>query len=110
MRFKGGTVIGHDAPDPHTVRPEEAQGIAQEDQAGQARFIREHFGIGQAGMVIHNQMQDFPSRAALVALALAIAGDAVTDPVNPAQLFGIDMDHIAGIVLLPRLRGGRLRV
>ena len=98
MGFEGWPVICHDTLDLYAVAAEEAQGITQEDQGGQSGFIWHDFGIGQAGMVIDSHVEDFPSGAPLVALALAVSGDAVADAIDPAQFFGIDMDHIAGRV------------
>ena len=60
---EAGAVIGHDAPDPDAVTAEEAQCIEQEADAGFSFLVRQDFAIGQAGMVIHSQMQVFPSLA-----------------------------------------------
>jgi hypothetical protein len=41
-----------------------------------------------------------PSLASAVALACAVAGNALADPFDPAQLFEVDVDHLAGGFLL----------
>ena len=47
---------------------------------------------------------------AAVALTLAVAGDAVADPVEATEFFDVDMDHLAGLVaLVTPHRHGRLK-
>src|ERR1700681_301948 len=41
-------------------------------------------------------MDELPSYAAAVALALAVAGDAMADLVELAELFDVDVDHLTG--------------
>src|SRR5260370_641287 len=45
-------------------------------------------------------MEELPSDAAAVALALAVAGDAMADLVELAELFDVDVDHLAGPLAL----------
>ena len=51
-------------------------------------------------MVVHADMDELPARrgsvGALIGLALPVAGDAVADPIEPVQLFDVQMDHLAG--------------
>src|SRR5258708_28611164 len=51
-------------------------------------------------------MHELPSDAAAVALALAVAGDAMADLVELTELFDVDMDHLARP--LPLIAAGRL--
>jgi len=55
-------------------------------------------------------MEELPSDAAAVALALAVAGDAMADLVEFAELFDVDVDHLAGpLALVAAGRFGRLQ-
>ena len=47
--------------------------------------------------VVDADMDELPADAAAVALAGAVAGDAMADPVETAELFDIDVDHLAGV-------------
>lgn len=42
----------------------------------------------------------FPADAASVALAGTVAGDAMADPGEAAELFDVEMDHLAGCFVL----------
>ena len=55
-------------------------------------------------MTVDGQMQIFPTLAALLAAARgalpdAIAGDAMSDPFDAAELLDVDMDHLARLLL-----------
>lgn len=47
-------------------------------------------------MIVDGDMDELPTYAPAVALAIAVPGDAVTDPVEAAELFDVDVDHLAG--------------
>jgi hypothetical protein len=56
-------------------------------------------------------MDELPADAAAVALAGAVAGDAVPDPIKAAELFDVDMDHLARrFALVADDRHGRLQI
>src|SRR5690606_37849357 len=58
-------------------------------------FLAGHdFGEGHARVIIDGNVNVFPADAAMVALLAPVVGDAVTDPVEPAQLFDVDVDHL----------------
>jgi hypothetical protein len=63
--------------DPDPVRPEEAQRIEDKTQAGATLFIGEDLQICHVRVIVDCQMHVFPANAAAVALAFAIARDAV---------------------------------
>ena len=55
-------------------------------------------------------MDELPADAAAVALAPAVAGDAMADVVEPAELLDVDMDELAGMLALVAAdRLGRLQ-
>src|SRR6516165_3579278 len=78
----------------------EAQLVEEKAQAGASFFIGQDFRVGDARMVVDGQMQIFPADPAGVALAGPVAGDPVTDPVELAQLFDVDMDDLARMLAL----------
>ena len=47
-------------------------------------------------MVVDRQMHIFPADPAGIALAGALAGDPVTDPIELAELLDVDVDDLAG--------------
>ena len=47
-------------------------------------------------MVVDRQMHIFPADPAGLALARAVMGDAVADPIELAELFDVDVDDLAG--------------
>ncbi len=51
-------------------------------------------------------MDELPADAAAVALAGAVAGDAVADLIELAELFDVDVDQLAGLLAL--ISAGRL--
>jgi hypothetical protein len=51
-------------------------------------------------MVVDGDMDILPSHPSAVALAGAVAGDAMADPVEAAELLDVDVDHLAGFVAL----------
>ena len=67
-------------------------------------LVGQDFGVGKPGGVVDGDVESFPAETLAtrptIALAFAIAGDAVTDAVDPAKLLGIDMDQLAGPVAL----------
>ena len=67
-------------------------------------------GKGEAGVIVDADMHVLPADAAAVALAPAIAGDAVTDLVELTELFDVDVDELARLLaLIAPDRLGRLQ-
>src|ERR1019366_3631122 len=62
--------------------------------------VGQDFRVSHAGMVVDRQMQIFPADPAAVALALAIAGDAMADLLETTELFDVDVDDLAGMLAL----------
>ena len=61
-------------------------------------------------MIFDADVHVFPAHAAAVALASAIAGDAVADLVELAELFDVDVDQLAGMLaFITTNRRGRLQ-
>jgi hypothetical protein len=53
-------------------------------------------GVGQPRGVIEGDVEELPAGAALAALACAVAGDAMADAVDAAELVGVEVDQCAG--------------
>ena len=51
-------------------------------------------------MVVDGDVDGLPANASAVALPLAVAGDAVADPVEATELLDVDVDHLARLVTL----------
>src|SRR3970282_2060145 len=74
-------------------------------------LVGHDLGEGDARGVVDADMDKFPADAAAVALAGAIAGDAVAAPVEAAELLDVDVDHLAGrFALVANDRRGRLQI
>src|SRR5262245_36893049 len=76
--------------------PEPLQGAAHERHDRWGALVRQHFRVRQARAIIHADVNELPP-AAPVAVP-AIAGHAMPDAGNAAELFGIDVQQ------LPRAR------
>lgn len=62
-------------------------------------------------MIVDADVDELPADAPVVALSGSIAGDAMADLVEAAQLLDVDVDHLAGaIAFVPAHRLGRLQV
>jgi len=76
------------------------------EEGGRARLllVGEDFGVGEPGSVVDGDMESLSAEtlatAATAALAAPVAGDAVADAVDPAELLGIDVDQSAGLLPL----------
>src|SRR4029450_2177125 len=63
---------------------------------------------GDAGVIVDADVHVFPADAALITLASAVAGDAVSDLIELTELFDFDVDQLAGMLALiaPHRLGG----
>jgi hypothetical protein len=96
----GRAVVGHDPLDRHAEALEPIQRTARESDGAFSALVRKNFTVGHAGRVIDRHVEKFPARATLVALPRAIAGDAMADAINAAELLDVDVDQFAGPVAL----------
>ena len=97
--FIGRSIVCHDALCGDAVGPKEGQGAGEESDGRLLFFVRQHFGIGKPCGIVDGDMEGFPSRcwSAPVSLAFAASGDAVSNPNDAAQFFGIEVDELAWI-------------
>ena len=103
MAAIGGAVVGHDALDADAVRLKKASARARKAQALSLLLVGEELGVGEPGGVVDGDVQMLPADAAVASWPRAIAGDAVADAVDPAELLGVDVDELAGML---RVRSG----
>jgi hypothetical protein len=90
--------FGHDAP------PSEPGGrAAQKARDGDALLVAQHLRVGQARAVIDADMDELPADAAHA--TAPIAGDAMADPADTAQLFDVDMPQL----WVPEILAARFR-
>ena len=90
----GKGVVGHDALDAYAAAGEPTDGTVEEAGASLAALVGQDLGVGEARAVVDGDVQVLPAEASLA--AGAIAGDAVADAVDAAELLGVDMDQLAG--------------
>ena len=73
-------------------------------------FVGQDLREGDARGIVDGHMDELPADATAVALAGAVTGDAVADPVEAAELLDVDVDELAGMLaLIAAHRLGRLQ-
>src|SRR5271168_5136809 len=91
--FISRSVVGHDALDGDAVVFEPSKAAFQEGGCVFLAFARQQLSVGQARAVIDGDVQVFPAKATSngtpVALPGAVAGDAVSDAVDAAELLDV---------------------
>src|SRR3954462_6923990 len=105
---KAGAIVGH-----HTgnrdakVRVVGDRGLEEGDRA-LLLLVRADLREGDPGGVVDADVDELPSDAPALALTGSVAGDAMADPVEAAELFDIDVDQFAGMLTLvaAHRRGG----
>src|SRR5260370_34820279 len=70
-------------------------GGVEEGEGGGCAVGLHDRGEGQARGVVDADMDELPADTGGVALALAVSGDAVADLIEFAELFDVDVDHLA---------------
>src|SRR5258708_18138243 len=111
--FVAGAVVGHDAHDLDAEACVIGEGGLEEGRGALLPLIGHHFGNGDAGRVVDADVDELPAEPfaapAPIALASAIAGDAVSEAIDPAELLDVDVDELARVLpLVATHRLGRL--
>ena len=89
----GRAVVGHDALDGDAMGGEEGQRPGEEGAGAFLLLVGQDLGVGEPGGIVDADMDQVPADALL--LAAAVAGDAMADAVDPAELLGVDVDQLA---------------
>jgi hypothetical protein len=98
VRAIAGAVVGHDAGDFDSVAGVPGDEASKEGGSGRGSFVSQDFGVSQTGGVIDGDVNELPAGSS-TALP-AVACDAVADDLDAAQLLGVDMDELSGMVSL----------
>src|SRR6185369_5173877 len=88
-------VVRQQSLDPDAVSSEEAQRTLQEEGRRRSAFVGQDLDVAQARVVVDREVGELPSDPA--GHATAIAMNAMTNPLNPSQFLGVQVDQIAGI-------------
>src|SRR5207237_4184327 len=83
--FVTTAVVSHDTGDGDTEAFVISHGRLEERYGAFRFLVRQNLGEGDAGVIVDTDMNELPADATAVALTGAVAGDAVTDRVNPAE-------------------------
>src|SRR5215212_9079800 len=103
-----GTIVGHHASNRDAkVRVVGDRGLEEGDRA-LLFLVRADLREGHPGGIVDADVDELPSDAPALALTGSVAGDAMADPVEAAELFDIDVDQFAGMLTLvaANRRGG----
>src|SRR4051812_3841884 len=79
---------------------EPGQSCIEEGYGAVLALVGQPGGEGQPRGIVDGDVEVFPAGAALAALPGAVAGDAVADAVDPAELLDVDVDQLAGVLAL----------
>src|SRR4051794_25099129 len=98
---KAGAIVGHHTGD----RDAKARVVGDRrreegDRALLLLLVREDLREGHPGGVVDADVDELPSDAPALALTGSVAGDAMADAVEAAELFDIDVDQVAGMLTL----------
>ena len=91
----GRAIVGHDPLDGDAMGGEEGQRPAQKGTGALLFLVGEKFRVGEPGGIVDGDMERFPAGSALAALAAPVAGDAMADAVDAAELLGIEVDQLS---------------
>ena len=94
----GRAVVGHDPLDGDAEAGEPGQRPLEEGHGALLALVGQDLGVGEARGVVDADVQEVPADAAL--LAAPVAGDAVADAVDPAELLDVEVDQLAGPLAL----------
>src|ERR1700692_4097164 len=109
-----GAVVGHDAFDLDAEAVVVGEGGLEEAGGASLLLVGHDLGEGDAGVVVDGDMDELPAEPFApcppVALPSAVAGDAMTDSIDPAELLDVEVDHPARMfTLIPAHRFLRLQ-
>src|SRR4029450_11386634 len=101
-------IVGHYALDLDTEAGVIGDRCLEEGDRAALLLVRHDLGEGDAGVIVDADVHVFPAEAALLTLASPVAGDAVSDLIELAELFDVDVDQLAGMLALiaPHRLGG----
>src|ERR1700686_661146 len=104
--FIAGAVIGHDALDFDAEAFVVGERGLEKGDGAALLLVGHDLGESDAGVIVDGDMDELPADTSAVALAFAVAGDAMADFVETAELFDVDVDHLARLGPLVAADGG----
>src|ERR1700739_4121080 len=109
-----GAVVGHDALDLDAEAFVVGESCLEEGGGAASPLAVHHLGKGDARSIVDGDVDELPARSfaarAQIALSFAVAGNAMADAIDPAELFDVEMDHLARpLAFVATRRLGRLQ-
>lgn len=98
VRGIGLGVVGHDRSDSDTELSIEAEGFVKEEDRGLSGLAVEDLDMGEPRGVVDGDMCKLPADSS--SPLAAIVSDAMTDSLDSAQFLGIEVEELAGKMLL----------
>jgi hypothetical protein len=93
MAAVGRAVVAHHALDGDAMSGEERQRLTHEGDGALLGLVGQNGRVGEARGIVDGHMQGLPADAAPA--VAPVAGDAVTDAVDPTELLRVDVDEFA---------------
>ena len=84
---------------------EEGQGASEEGAGALLLLVGQEFCIGEPRGVVDGDVQNLPADTAAAVHADMMAGDPMADAVDVAELLGVDVDQLAGVLAFVAHRG-----
>src|SRR5216683_2027885 len=104
-------VVGHHPGNADAQALVVGQGCLEEGDGALFLLVGHDLAEGEARGVVDRDMDELPADASAVAVAGSVAGDAVADPVEAAELLDVDMDHLTRrFALVANDRRSRLQI
>jgi hypothetical protein len=94
----GRAVVGHDACDLDTQRAEPGKRPVEEGDGARVALVAQDLDGGKPRGVVDGDVSELPASTA--GAVPAIASDAVTDPLDPAELLDVEVEELAGRLAL----------
>ncbi len=102
--FVARAVVGHDTLDLHSQADVVGHGRLKESDGTTLSLVLHDLAEGDPRRIVDANMDVFPAGPSttrtLIARPLSIARDPMTDPIELAELFDVDVDQFAGTVAL----------
>jgi hypothetical protein len=103
-RFVAGAVVGHHPLDLDAEAFVVGQSSLEEGVGTAFLLVGHDLGEGDARVIVDGDMDKLPAEpfapCSPIALSSAIAGDAVANAIDPAELLDVDVDHLARMLAL----------
>src|SRR5215467_8016044 len=96
--FIAGAIVSHDALDLDPEACVISERCLEKGDGAALLLVGHDLGKGDAGVIVDANVDILPADATAAALASAVAGNAVADVIELAELFDVDVDQLAGML------------